>query len=107
EHKKLLPEEEKNEDNYLFTIRDGHQEIGMIWLVRKTRETGVIYDINIWEGVQGKGYVKQAMREVEVIAKEIGLKMIGLHVFGHNNVARHLYEQLGYVETNINMRKSL
>lgn len=107
EHKKLLPEGEKTEDNYLFTIRDGNQKIGMIWLARKTRETGFIYDINIWEGVQGKGYGKQAMKEVEVIAKEIGLKMIGLHVFGHNKVARHLYEKLGYVETNINMRKSL
>lgn len=47
------------------------------------------------------------MKEVEIIAKEIGLKMIGLHVFGHNKVARGLYEQLGYAETHIKMEKSL
>lgn len=30
EHKKLLPDGEETENNYLFTIRDGEQEIGMI-----------------------------------------------------------------------------
>ncbi|MDY0393948.1 GNAT family N-acetyltransferase [Virgibacillus halophilus] len=66
-----------------------------------------MYDINIWKGNQGKGYGKQAMKQIEIIAKEIGLKVIGLHVFGHNKVARGLYEQLGYIETNIKMEKSL
>lgn len=47
------------------------------------------------------------MKQVEIIAKEIGLKMIGLHVFGHKKVARSLYEQLAYVETNIKMEKLL
>jgi len=28
----LLPEEEKTAKNYLFTIRDKEQKIGMIWL---------------------------------------------------------------------------
>jgi len=107
EHKKLLPDGEETENNYLFIIRDGEQEIGMIWLAHKTSEKGFIYDVNIWEGNQGKGYGKQAMKEVERVAKKIGLKKIGLHVFGHNKVARGLYEKLGYMETNIKMEKTL
>ncbi len=47
------------------------------------------------------------MKELEVIAKELGMKKIGLHVFGHNKVARGLYEKLGYEITNINMIKSI
>lgn len=47
------------------------------------------------------------MKQAEIIAKEVGLKMIGLHVFGHNKVARGLYEKSGYTETNIKMEKTL
>lgn len=107
EHKWLLPDGPNSNNNYLFTIRDGDIKVGMVWLAQKNDNKGFIYDINIWRGNQGKGYGKQAMKQVEIIAKKIGLKMIGLHVFGHNKVARGLYEQLGYVETNIKMEKSL
>lgn len=107
EYEKLLPAGEKTEYNYLFTIRDGNKEVGMIWLAQRTNEKGFIYDINIWKGNQGKGYGKQAMKEIETVAKKIGLKSIGLHVFGHNKVARALYEKLGYIETNINMEKTI
>ncbi|WP_373894209.1 GNAT family N-acetyltransferase [Virgibacillus sp. CBA3643] len=107
EYEKLLPAGEKTAYNYLYTIRVGNQEVGMIWLAQRTDEKGFIYDINIWEGNQGKGYGKQAMKEIENVAKKIGLKSIGLHVFGHNKIAWSLYEKLGYIETNINMEKTL
>ena len=32
---------------------------------------------------------------------------ISLHVFGHNRVARALYEKLGYETTNVNMTEKL
>lgn len=107
EHKRLLPDGPNSDNNYLYTIHDGDLKVGMVWLVKKDENKGSIYDINIWKHSQGKGYGKQAMKEVEIIAKDIGLKIIGLHVFGHNKVARALYEQLGYVETHIKMEKSL
>lgn len=107
EHKKLLPDGEKTENNYLFTICNGNLEIGMIWLAKRSNKKGFIFDINIWEGSQGKGYGKQAMKEVEIVAKKIGLEKIGLHVFGHNKVAKGLYEKLGYAETSIKMEKRL
>lgn len=106
-YKNLLPEDTNTANNYLFTIRNEELNIGMVWLAKKEEHKGFIYDINIWQAHQGKGYGKLAMKQVEVIAKEIGMKMIGLHVFGHNKEARSLYEQLGYVETNIKMEKSL
>lgn len=107
EYKRLLPDGSNTDNNYLFTIRDGELKVGMVWLAKKDDNKGFIYDINIWKGDQGKGYGKQAMKQIEIIAKEIGLNRIGLHVFGHNKVARSLYDQLGYVETSIKMEKSL
>lgn len=106
-HKQLLPDGPNTNNNYLFTIRDGELKVGIVWLAKKDDNKGFIYDINIWKGNQGKGYGKQTMKQIEVKAKELGLKEIGLHVFGHNKVARGLYEKLGYVETNIKMEKSL
>lgn len=107
EFEKLLPEGEKTVDNKLFIIRDEEQEVGMIWLAQRSTERGFIYDINIWEGNQGRGYGEKAMKEIEILAKKLGLKHIGLHVFGHNKAARHLYEKLGYRETDIVMEKQI
>lgn len=106
-HKQLLPDGPNTNNNYLFTIRDGKLKVGIVWLAKKDDNKGFIYDINIWQANQGKGYGKQAMKQIELKAKELGLKEIGLHVFGHNKAARGLYERLGYVETNIKMEKSL
>jgi ribosomal protein S18 acetylase RimI-like enzyme len=47
------------------------------------------------------------MKAIEIIAKQLGLTRLGLHVFGHNEIARNLYETLEYRETNIRMEKSL
>lgn len=106
-YKKFLPENERTANNKLFTIRNDNQEIGMVWFGKRSGDKGYIYDINIWDDYQGRGYAKQAIKEIEKIAKDWGLKSIGLHVFGHNKVARSLYEKLGYIETDIIMNKAL
>ena len=104
----LLPKDEKSEFNYLFSIFNAEQIVGMIWIAQKSptnKDEGFIYDFNIFEQYQGLGYGKEAMRELECIAKDLGMKKIGLHVFGHNKTARGLYEKLGYKITNITMEK--
>jgi len=104
----LLPKDEKSEFNYLFSIFNAEQIVGMIWIAQKSpaiKDEGFIYDFNIFEQYRGLGYGKEAMRELECIAKDLGMKKIGLHVFGHNKTARGLYEKLGYEITNITMKK--
>ncbi|WP_409254091.1 GNAT family N-acetyltransferase [Bacillus sp. SCS-153A] len=103
----FLPNREESEDNYLFTIWDDKSSAGVIWLSKIGEDTGYIYDIIINEEHQGKGYGKQAMIEIEAVAKELGFSKIELHVFGHNQVAKGLYEQLNYEVTNIIMAKKL
>lgn len=107
EYEQLLPEGENTPNHKLFTIRANDEAVGMIWLGLRPNNKGFIYDIKIQEEHQGRGFGKQAMKEIEKIGKELGLKSIGLHVFGHNEVARSLYEKLGYEITNIKMEKVL
>lgn len=105
-----LPKGEKTENNYMFSIFHNDILIGMIWFLQKSPATpneGFIYDFVIFEHYQGKGYGKKAMKEVEIIAKELGINKIGLHVFGHNKIARGLYEKMGYEITNIKMSKTI
>ncbi|MEI5906766.1 GNAT family N-acetyltransferase [Bacillus spongiae] len=102
----LLPDGKETANQYFYTIFDTDQEVGILWFAQKTTDLGYIYDIRIDENRQGNGYGKAAMYSIERIAKEeLGLKKIGLHVFGHNKVARDLYEKLGYDITNLVMEK--
>ncbi|EOR21072.1 GNAT family N-acetyltransferase [Niallia alba] len=107
EYIRLLPNGEKTERNFLYTVRKNDEAVGVIWLAQKSEKLGFIYDIYILEQYQGKGYAKEAMKEIESVGQKLGLKKIGLHVFGHNKVARGLYEKLGYEITNVLMEKEI
>ncbi|MFJ6211566.1 GNAT family N-acetyltransferase [Lysinibacillus sp. NPDC092081] len=107
---RLLPQNEKTENNHLFSIFHNDILIGMIWISQKAPTNpheGFIYDFVIFEQYQGQGYGKKAMKEAEIIAKELGMNKIGLNVFGHNKIARGLYEKMGYEITNITMAKTI
>jgi len=107
EYTKLLPNGEKTESNFLYTILNDDKAIGVIWLAQKSEKEGFIYEINILEKYQGFGYAKEAMKQIESVGKKLGMIKIGLHVFGHNKVARGLYEKLGYQTTNVLMEKEI
>ena len=112
EFQQLLPEGVATSDQYLYAIEDATVEmkVGMIWLARimqGNKPFMFIYDFVIDETQRRKGYGEQALRAAEEQAKALGLDTIALHVFGHNQAARALYEKLGYEITNINMAKKL
>ena len=108
EFNKLLPEGVKSKGNFIYSIFHDQQRVGMIWLAHPYKEDeGYIYDFNILDIYQGHGYGKEAMKEIEKIAKKLGMTKIELHVFGQNQVARNLYEKMGYEITNVIMAKSM
>jgi ribosomal protein S18 acetylase RimI-like enzyme len=109
---KFLPEGTQTPDQHLFSVIDDSTgtKVGMIWfgvLRSSPPPFAFVYDIHIEDQFQGRGYGKRAMLAVEDKVKALGLDRIALHVFGHNQVARSLYEKIGYEITNINMSKSL
>lgn len=112
EFKHLLPEGVATAGNYLYSIKDPDlgENVGMIWLAALERgsvKRGFIYDFKIVEAKQGRGYGRQALQAIDDVARSLGLPSIGLHVFAHNSVARHLYETAGYEVASLNMVKRL
>lgn len=94
---------------YLYTLRNHDQSVGTVWLgaAPDCPTECFLFDIYIDGFQRGKGYGTLAMRLIEEKARELRFEAIGLHVFGFNSVAIHLYEKMGYTTTHINMKKAI
>ena len=106
----LLPQGLQTKNHYLFTLYDGDTAVGVIWLraeLDRPVKSGYIFDVEIKEEFRGKGYGKQAMLLIEEKARELGIKRMGLHVFAYNEIAKNLYERIGYKASSMNMLKDL
>ena len=110
EYEEQLPQGLQSKNHFFYTLYDGDQPVGMIWVdadLNHPSKKGFIYELYVDEKQRGKGYGKQAMLLFEEKARELGLKTLGLHVFGVNRVARNLYESLGYETVSLKMNKVL
>lgn len=110
EHDRLLPNGLSTPHQHLYTIESKGQKAGRVWLSSDPATaggSGFIYDLYIGEPFRRQGVAKRAMLLIEQEARRLGLKSLALHVFGHNDAARALYEGLGYTITNLNMAKPL
>jgi GNAT superfamily N-acetyltransferase len=108
----LFPEGVPADGQLLFRVLDDEgSAVGMLWIgpqrpVDQPEAFWVFY-VRIEETHRGKGYGRLALELAEVEARSRGASELGLNVFGHNQVARHLYESMGYTATSINMKKEL
>lgn len=112
EYADILTDGLHTRNQYLFTIVDERtgNKVGMLWFAateRANEPVAFVYDVIVYEQFRRSGYGEQAFQAMETKARELGLKRIGLHVFGHNFAARAMYEKLGYLVTNVQMSKSL
>ena len=88
-----------SEGQHLFTAEVEGAEVGVLWIGARTRggrPHAFILDIEIAEEQRRKGYGRDVMHAAEREATRLGADSIGLHVFGFNTGAVHLYESLGY-----------
>jgi ribosomal protein S18 acetylase RimI-like enzyme len=91
-------------------VNESGHVVGTLWfgpLHEAGKGQGFIWDIEVLAEARGQGYGRAALLALEPIARAAGYDSIGLHVFGDNDVARHLYRSSGYLETGIMMRKAL
>lgn len=111
DYAELLPEGLATPGQLIFRVEADGLPVGWLWLAlrdpRAEAGVGFIYDLSVDEVFRGRGYGRAAMQLAEVEARRNGLHTLGLNVFGHNTVARALYDSLGYRETSIQMRKEL
>ena len=108
----LLPDGPATRDHFLYSVRDDSlpAEVGIVWFALKNSGVGRslwIYDIIVHEQFRRRGYARRTLELVEEKARELGAGKVELHVFGHNDGARALYEQMGYGVTSIIMAKQV
>jgi ribosomal protein S18 acetylase RimI-like enzyme len=108
---RLLPNGQDTVGHEFRSIVTGAGEsAGALWFAAQDeigRGTAFIYDIVIDPTQRGRGYGRAAMEALEPLARSLGYDTIRLHVFAHNSVARHLYERVGYAETDLIMMKRI
>jgi ribosomal protein S18 acetylase RimI-like enzyme len=108
----LFPEGVPADGQLLFRVLDDEgTAVGMLWIgpQQPADQPGAfwVFYVRVEEAHRGEGYGRSAMELAETEARSRGASEIGLNVFGHNQVARHLYESMGYTATSINMKKKL
>ncbi len=112
EYQKLLPQGVHTPNQYLYALLDETVDtlVGALWfeiLDTRTGQMAYINDFLIFEPYRRRSYGRQALIALDGHIRQLGIKKIGLHVFGHNSPARSLYKQCGYQTTNLYMAKRL
>lgn len=108
----LLPEGASTTDMLVMMAEaDDGESVGLVWLAvrRPMSPPGAawVFDIEVDAGHRGKGYGRTLLEAAETLLREHGVKSVGLNVFGHNAVARRLYESAGYQVMSQQMTKQL
>jgi ribosomal protein S18 acetylase RimI-like enzyme len=111
EFARLLPDGQHTPGHeFRSIVTKAGETAGVLWFAAQDeigRGTAFIYDVVIDPEQRGRGYGRAAMEALEPLARSLGYDAIRLHVFGHNTVARHLYETSGYGETDLMMMKRI
>lgn len=106
----LFPAGRPAPGHLLSRVMENDEPVGWLWIGPRTPERPEafwVWDVAIDEPYRGKGRGRAAMLLAEEEARAAGATEIGLNVFGHNTVARGLYESLGYETKSVFMRKLL
>jgi len=97
--RKLLPDGSSTPGHFVFSARVDGVRVGMLWVGISTDSEGprsYVYNVEIDPTRRGEGWGRAVMVAAERHAIEHGCRLIGLNVFGFNDVARSLYLSLGY-----------
>lgn len=108
-YNRLLPNGLETSGNYFYSIYDDSNIIGYIWVGndKENKSNAFIFDFEIYKQYQNNGFGSKALILAEKEAENMGFSSIGLHVFGSNQRAIHVYQKSGYGITDIKMQKEL
>lgn len=108
--KQILKNGLSTRGHFLYNVldRETGETVGLIWFkVDKAKKRAFLYDILIHEPYRGKGYGRRTLALIERKLSGLGVTQLGLHVFGHNQVAINLYKTQGFYTASFNMQKDL
>lgn len=99
---KLLPLELDSDGQFIFVAELGNERIGTIWMsINKDLEVPRAFGvyIEIEPTLRGQGLGRDLMYATRLECRKLGARGFALSVFGHNSIARNLYESLGFEVT--------
>lgn len=94
----LMPDGLETEGQHLLVAESEGERVGIVWVGARQDRTDLwwIWDLEIDEGLRGRGHGRAAMLAAEAYVREHGVERLGLNVFGGNAAAIRLYSDLGY-----------
>ena len=109
--KALFSDGVPNADQHVLEVWCDEDRVGFLWLAKGYSlgdpDHWYVYDIVIFPEFRGRGWGRDAMLAGEEYAASRGGTQLSLNVWGHNTVARSLYESLEFVPVAIEMRKTI
>ena len=107
---KLLPDGQETKDHHIWTAFVSDEPVGTIWIhvmPDRTPMHAFVYSLDVDPAHQRRGYGQAIMEATIENCRGLGVGTIGLNVFGHNEVARRLYDRLGFHVTSTSMKLTL
>lgn len=98
--------------NHLFvlSVLDDGRPVGELWLVEHLvgmHKVAVLRHLHIGAADRQRGFAKQALHMVEALARQLGCLEMRLQLFGHNAIARTMYDGLGFRIMSMELAKLL
>ncbi|MEX0379778.1 GNAT family N-acetyltransferase [Leuconostoc sp. MS02] len=106
---RLLPNGLETPDNFFYSIFNDSEVVGYIWFATDSENSSMafIFDFEIYKAYQNRGFGSKTLDLVSRETKNMGYTSLGLHVFGSNSRAIHVYQKSGFNITDIKMQKKL
>ena len=102
----LLPQGVSTPGQQVWTAHAGGEQVGMLWINTEFPRS-YVYNIVVDAEHRGAGHGRAIMDAGAAWCRHAGASELALNVFGHNRVARALYDSLGYVVLEELLQKSL
>jgi ribosomal protein S18 acetylase RimI-like enzyme len=98
--------------NHLFvlTVAEDGRAVGDLWLAEHLvgkHKVAVLRHLHVGAADRQRGFAKQALRMAEALARQLGCQEMRLQLFGHNAIARTMYDGLGFRIMSMELAKLL
>lgn len=86
-------------DDIWFLVEDNKVQLGFVWIqLRPEEKTAFGYDIYLEPQFRSQGIGRNVMTECGRKLNALGIESVDICVFEQNEIARKLYESLGFTE---------
>src|SRR5690606_23500359 len=91
-----------------YNIIESEKVVGYVWIkIVEESKSAFLYEIYLKEEFRFKRIGKKVMTEIESLLAVRKIAFLKLHVFGNNEHAINLYNNLGFQVAGINMYKEI